>query len=505
MKKIVKGIPFLAIALFVYVFMQSQVLVSAKTEDKYISDGIYIEGLHVGGMTAEEAQIALDEYIAELGETTFELEAGGKQITVTANQMGFLAVGDNVIEQALEVGKTGSLLKRYKDLKDLEHGDLVFELNIHADRETITELITQNLSKIETKAVNNGLIRENGSFVYVEGEAGIAVNVEASAALVEEYITTEWNLEPAKVELSAEISQPKGSKEELARVKDLLGGYNTNFSSSVAGRITNIEVATERINGTVLYPGEEFSVNETILQREAVNGYAIAASYLSGATVQSYGGGVCQVSTTLYNAVILAELKISERSAHSMTVSYVPIAMDAAIAGDYMDLKFVNNTEAPIYIEGYTKNKNLYFNIYGEETRASNRKISFETEILAVEDPGTKFVGTSDPVGTVKKVQSKHYGYTSKLWKIVTIDGVQDSRTQFNKSNYRSSPRIVNIGTASADPNITAAINAAIATCDEATIYETIGRYAAYAPAAGDAGPVLPASAAQAPADASGV
>ena len=158
--------------------------------------------------------------------------------------------------------------------------------------------------------------------------------------------------------------------------------------------------------------------------------------------------------------------------------------MDAAIAGDYMDLKFVNNTEAPIYIEGYTKNKNLYFNIYGEETRPSNRKISFETEILAIEDPGTKFVGTADPVGTIKRVQSKHVGYTSKLWKIVTIDGVQDSRTQFNKSNYRSSPRIVNIGTASADPSITAEINAAIATGDEATIYEVIGRYAPVVPAA---------------------
>lgn len=505
MKKIAKVIPFLAIALMVYVFVQSQVVVSAKTEDNRISDGIYIEGLYVGGMTAEEAQEAMEAYLNLLGETEFSLEAGDKQITFTAAEMGVSLSGDKVVEQALEVGKTGSLLKRYKDLKDLEHGDLVFELNVHLDRETLETLLTDNLSKIETEAVNNGLIRENGQFVYIEGEAGVAVNVEASAALVEEYITTEWDLASASIALSAEITEPKGSKEELAKVKDLLAGYSTSFSSSVAGRITNIEVATERINGTVLYPGEEFSVNETILQREAVNGYAIAASYLSGATVQSYGGGVCQVSTTLYNAVILAELKISERSAHSMTVSYVPIAMDAAIAGDYMDLKFVNNTEAPIYIEGYTKNKNLYFNIYGEETRPANRKIAFETEILGVEDPGTKFVATGDPVGTIKKVQSKHYGYTSKLWKVVTVDGVEDSRTQFNKSNYRSSPRIVNIGTGSADPSITAEINAAIATGDEATIYEAIGRYAAVVPAAGDAGPVLPASAAQAPADASGV
>ena len=507
MKKIARIIPFLTIALLVCVFVQSRVSVSAKTDDSRISDGIYIEELYVGGMTAEEAEEALDVYLIELGETELTLEAGNKQLTFTAAEMGFAVSNDMIVKEAVEVGKTGSLLKRYKDLKDLEHGDLVLELDVSIDRDMVVALLNDNISQIDTEAVNNGLIRENDEFVYVEGEAGIAVNVEASAALVEEYVATEWNLAPANIALSAEVTEPRGTREELAKVQDLLGSYNTNFSSSVSGRVTNVELATERINGTVLYPGEEFSVNETILPRDAANGYAIAASYLSGATVQSYGGGVCQVSTTLYNAVILAELQISERSSHSMTVSYVPIAMDAAIAGDYMDLKFVNNTEAPIYIEGYTKNKNLYFNIYGEETRAANRKIAFETEIISVEDPGTQFVGTADPVGTIKKVQSKHYGYTSKLWKIVTVDGVEDSRTQFNKSNYRSSPRIVNIGTASADPNITAEVQAAIATGDEATIYAVIGKYAVVVPASGDAGPALPSSApADAPAaDGSGV
>lgn len=506
MKRLAKAVPFLAIACFLWMFVQSQTYVLAKTDNSRISEGIYIEELYIGGMTAEEAQAALDEYVAELGRTEFMLMAGEKRIVFTADEMGFAVSNDMIIKEAVDVGKTGSLLKRYKDLTDLEHGDLIFELNLGVDREQIVALLTENIEKINTKAVNNGLIRENGEFTYVEGQTGVAVDVEASATLIEEYIVNEWALKPVDLALCTEVAMPRGTKEELAKVKDLLSSYSTNFSSSVAGRVKNVEVATERINGTVLYPGEEFSVNETIQPRDAAHGYEIAASYLSGATVQSYGGGVCQVSTTLYNAVILAELQISERSSHSMTVAYVPIAMDAAIAGDYMDLKFVNNTESPIYIEGYTKNKNLYFNIYGEETRASNRKVSFETEILSVEDPGTKFVGTGEPVGTVRKVQSKHYGYKSKLWKIITVDGVQTDRIQFNKSNYRSSPRIVNIGTGAADPSITAEIQAAIATGDEATIYAAIGKYADVVPAAGDAGPVLPASAAtENPADSSGV
>lgn len=482
MKKMKCFVAVAIVAIAVGVFTGMHLQVNAKSNDNRISEGIYIESIYIGGMTAEEAEEALTSYIEELNETEFNLVAGDKQLTFKASEMGFEVTNENLVDEAMAVGKTGSLLKRYKDLTDLEHGDLVLELDVKVDTEVITALLNDNIEKIDTKAVNNGLIRENGTFTYVAGTTGIAVNVDESVALIDEYISTEWERESVTLELSAEITEPKGSEEELAKVQDLLGSYNTNFSTSVASRITNIDVATGRINGTVLYPGEEFSVNETILPRDASHGYAIAASYESGQTVQSYGGGVCQVSTTLYNAVILAELEISERSSHSMTVAYVPISMDAAIAGDYMDFKFVNNTDSPIYIEGYTKNKNLYFNIYGEETRAADRKVSYETEIITTEDPGIQFIATADPVGTIKKVQSRHYGYSARLWKIVT-EGGQESRTQFNKSNYRSSPMIVHIGTASADPNITAEIHAAIATGDEATIYATVGKYTAAAPA----------------------
>ena len=112
------------------------------------------------------------------------------------------------------------------------------------------------------------------------------------------------------------------------------------------------------------------------------SGYAMAGSYLNGEVVDSMGGGICQVSTTLYNAVLRAELNVTERSPHSMTVHYVDLSEDAAIAGTYKDLKFVNSTEYPIYIEGYTtSDKKITFNIYGKETRDKNRTISFESHL----------------------------------------------------------------------------------------------------------------------------
>ena len=474
MKKLRVILPIAVLAVVAGMFSTMYLQVNAKAQDNRISEGIYIESVYIGGMTVEEAQEALDAYVEELGTKKFTLTAGDKQISFDASEMGFAVTNEGIVKEAMAVGKTGSLLKRYKDLTDLKQGDLVLELDVSIDKELVTTLLNDNLKKIDTKAVNNGLIRENGEFTYVPGRTGIAVNVGPSVALIEEYIEDEWKRDDATIELSAEITQPKGSEEELAKVKDVLGSYSTNFRTSIAARITNIEVATKRINGTVLYPGEVFSVNETILYRNAANGYEMAGSYEGGQTVQSYGGGVCQVSTTLYNAVILAELGITERQNHSMTVAYVPLAQDAAIAGDYLDFKFTNTTDYPIYLEGYTKGKDLYFNIYGVETRPANRTIAFETVVLATEDPGTQYTAIELPVGTVTQTQSKHIGYKTQLWKIVKEDGVEVSREKFNTSNYKSSPKKLAIGIATDDESLRWNVYNAIGTGDVAQIYDAL-------------------------------
>lgn len=135
----------------------------------------------------------------------------------------------------------------------------------------------------------------------------------------------------------------------------------------------------------------------------------------------------------MYNAVILAELEITQRSNHSMIVSYVKPSMDAAIAGDYKDLRFVNNQDIPIYIEGYTEGKNVTFKIYGHDTRPSNRVVTYESEVVSEQDPGTQYVATGDPAGYMKTAQGKHIGYVARLWKVVTVDGVEESREIFNK------------------------------------------------------------------------
>lgn len=478
MRKMRKLLPFLVVAWVLCTIFCVVQNANAK-EVNTIEDGVVIGTIDVGGMTEEEAATALEEYVAAVSGAEITLFAADREITATAAELGIACEEGNVLQEAMDVCKKGNIIKRYKDKKDLEQGGKVFELPISVNEEMVTQLLADNSENLNIEAVDNGLIREDGEFVFIAGTTGVEVNTEESIVAIEEALNANWNGESIAIELVAEVTEPKGSKEELSTVQDVLGAFSTNFSTSAWGRCKNIEVATGKINGIVLYPGEELSVGQTINPLDAANGYELAGAYENGQTVQSYGGGVCQVSSTLYNAALYAELEISQRSNHSMIVTYVQPSKDAAIAGDYKDLKIVNNKETPIYIEGYISGKNLYFNIYGQETRDENREVEYISEIVSTDDPVTQFVATADPVGYLATAQSKHVGYVAQLWKVVKEDGVEVSREKCNSSTYKSSPKIVHVGTASADASVTAAINAAIATGDEATVYAAVAPYAA--------------------------
>ena len=193
----------------------------------------------------------------------------------------------------------------------------------------------------------------------------------------------------------------------------------------------------------------------------------MAGSYLSGMVVDSMGGGICQVSTTLYNAVLMAELEVTERHNHSMIVTYTQVSGDAAISESAgKDFRFVNNTDYPIYIEGITtENKKITFNIYGVETRDANRTIEYQNVILQVIHPETERIiaDAGQGVGYVS-VQSAHTGYKAELWKIVYVDGVEVSREQVNYSSYSMSPRTAVVGINTNNPQRQAEILAAIGT-----------------------------------------
>lgn len=442
-----------------------------ENDERLIADNIYIGEIAVGGMTEAQATEAVENYVASLADTSFTLTVDDKSVTATAGELGVEWSNRVLVKDAMGVGRTGNLIERYKSKKDLEHENLVYDLTYTADPEKISAFLEQNTAEMNQDAVNYGLVRENGGFTITDGQNGIAVDVEQSTQDIVSYIEETWTQTDATIALAANVVEPEGTKEQLSRVQDVLGTFTTDFGTSGAGRAQNVRNGASKINGHVLYPGEQFSVYNAVNPFTAENGYELAGSYENGTTVQTYGGGICQVSSTLYNAVIRAELAIDERFCHSMIVSYVKPSMDAAIAGTYKDLKFTNNYDFPIYIEGYTSGMQITFTIYGEENRDPNREVTFESETTSTTEPEVKFEAMSDqPVGYVQQTQSSHTGYTAKLWKIVKENGVEVSREVYNNSTYNVSPKIIAVGTKSDNPDAVAAIKAAIASKDEAAV-----------------------------------
>ena len=460
--------------------------------DAVIADHVSIGGVDVSGMTVEEATNLLNEKTSAFQDTTFVLTTGDKSMQVTGMDLGLSWGNPQVVEEAANVGKSGNLLTRFKDKKDLEKNGKSYDVIFTIDETEAAALLSANADMLGENAMSAGLSKTADGFVMTEGHQGVTVDVPASLKVIQDYITSQWDGNDATITLATEVTTPTGTSEDLSCVKDVLGSFHTDFSSSSAARCTNIERAASLINGSIVYPGEEFSVVATIGPTDAANGYELAGAYENGQTVEAYGGGVCQVSSTLYNAVLFSELQVTTRSPHSMLVSYVEPSRDAAIAVDSgKDFKFKNNTDAPIYIEGYTKDKQLYFTIYGEETRPANRSISYQSEVTSQSDRTYSFVPSADPIGTIVTTSSAHIGKNAELWKTVTVDGVEQSREKVNSSSYRGTPQTVVIGIASPDPTATSAVSAAIATGDAYTVYSTVAAYSGNAAAASRANNVL--------------
>ncbi len=441
--------------------------VKAQGGDR-IKNGIYAEEIDLSGMSAAEAEQAIQSYVNGLRSTEITLLAAmDKEVVVTAGELGIAWGNPELVTDALAVGIRGNVIERYKKLKDLERENLIYPIELTFDLQAIGDVLIQKCAPYDVKAVAFGLVRENDNFRIVEGRTGYALDVETSIDKVSQYLTEEWERTGCSIRLNVEQEAPKGSVEELSKVKDILGTFTTSYTTSNYNRCANVDNGCKLINGALVYPGEEFSMHALVTPFTAANGYYMAGSYMNGQVVDSLGGGICQVSTTLYNALLLAELEITERYNHSMIVTYVDPSADAAISeSSNKDFKFVNNLEYPVYIEGYTENKHITFNIYGCETRNPNREVRYESKVLeAIYPPADNiYADASRPLGYVSDSGAPHIGYKAQLWKVVLENGREVSRTQVNSSSYKMVPRSATVGTATEDPVAYEEIMAAIGT-----------------------------------------
>lgn len=243
--------------------------------------------------------------------------------------------------------------------------------------------------------------------------------------------------------LDVDFIEPELTTQEIesALFRDTLSNMSTWFGTSTENgqnRGINIAIALSKIAGKILAPGETFSFNEIVGPRTEKEGYKTAHIYYQGEVIDGIGGGICQVSTTLYNAALLADLDIVERKNHMFTVGYVPQGRDATISYGGTDLKFTNSTNWPLKIEGeVTKSNQVIFKFIGTNENPGGI-IEIETEILSTTEYSTVYI--DDPSLEEDQTEIKqagHTGYIVDTYKSVKQDGIVVSRTKIHTSVYR--------------------------------------------------------------------
>lgn len=447
----------------------------AGAAEATITKGVTIEGVDVSGMTQEQADQALQQKAQEIGQTPVTLMMGGNPVTVTLADLGYTWTNTDVVSQCMTLASSGNIVERYKEKKDIEQAPKAYSMQFSVDDAKVRSVVS-GCSIYNSDPVEGSIQMGSDGIPYIDGGTdGLTLNEEESAAAVENAVSA-WTGGELTVDLAVDRQSPDVTAEALSNVKDVLGTATTDFSASSAGRWANVENGCRLISGSLVWPGDEFSVTRAVTPFTEENGYQLAPSYEENHVVDSYGGGICQVSTTLYNAVLKAELDVTARSNHTMIVNYVQPSKDAAIAEGIMDMAFVNNTDSPIYIYGYCYGGQITFTIFGHETRPSNRSIEFESKVTSQTDPsGTQLVAdTTQNVGYVSQIQSPHTGYTAELWKNIYIDGQLTDSVQVNSSTYQAVGTIYSVGVVSQSQAVTQAMYQAISSGDITQVQNVI-------------------------------
>ncbi len=414
-----------------------------------LPDGIYVGEYNLGGMTEEEASQKIQDLVNEMENQKITLIVDGQPVETIAKDLGFHWSNPEAVSQAASSWQGGNLIKRYLNKKDIEQNHVIIPLETALDDGSVASFVAEKCAQGVMEPKNATIVRDKGAFVVTPSAIGKTVDVAATKQALDAALANGLKDPVTATAVVVEVN-PAITTDDLITIKDVLGTFSTSFSSSGASRSKNLQVGAGKINGHVLMPGETLSGYECMHPFTVENGYATASAYENGQVVDSIGGGVCQIATTIYNAVLRAELEVAQRQNHSMIVGYVKPSEDAAIAGTYKDIKFTNNYSTPIFVEGYTSGKTLTFTIYGKETRPANRTFDFVSETLSVTDPGApkEIVDPTMPPGSRSQVQSAHKGMKSRLWKVVYVDGVEQSREILHTDTYNPSKAIIKVGPA---------------------------------------------------------
>ena len=424
---------------------------SVRKWDEKIYPGVTVQNVSLGGMSKEEAEEKLKEsFESTIHNKTLSINIEGNIFKLNYSEISPSYDIDGTVQEAFDSGKEQGVLGRYLNIKSKKNSEI--GLAFSYDEDKLRNFEEKVIDEVNKQPVNAS-IEIVGDKIQVEPEKdGINVDIDTLDSKIREALNGIINSED-EINVEAEVSKAKITAEDLSKIKDVMGSFSTSYGTSAPGRSHNIELATQSINGTIVMPGDTFSFNEVVGPRTVETGYQEAGTYVGNKVEPGIGGGICQVSTTLYRAVMRANIRSTERTNHSMAVGYALPGLDATVSYGYLDYKFTNTYDFPIYIQGYTAGKVVTYNIYGDSSALGGKTYDMVNEILETLPPETKVI--DDPTleeGKEINEGGGMTGYRASSYQVTYENGVEVNREKISTDTYAKVDVTIKKGTKPAAP-----------------------------------------------------
>ncbi len=431
--------PLVGIATIIIIFFFLNTLLSSGK----VAPGVKISNIPIGGMDKDRAKNIIKKYLKELSESPIYVIIEKNKEVVTPEDIGIEFPEDAVLKDALSFKKS---LNPIIYIKELFLSEYKVPIRIRYDAEKLERFYTKLEEKYETSPVNAKLKNKRK---IIRGKRGIKFKTDFDM-FAKKIIEAAIGENDRKVKIEITYIQPEVTFTKILNklgIGTLISSYKTSIEKKEEGSRYNVLLAAKKIDGVIIYPGEEFSYNKVVGPAEKNDGFQKGLVIVGGKFVPGYGGGVCQTSSTLYNAILLAGLKVTERYNHSVyadATSYVPLGRDAAVYYGHKDLKFKNTYSFPIAIGAYSEGDYLITEIWGKKKPdATYTIITREKEIISY-----KTIVKKDPnLPKGKEIIEREgiNGYRIKTYLIIEKNG-EKKEIFLSNDYYRPIDKIVRIG-----------------------------------------------------------
>ena len=434
----------ITLALILMLLFISVMYFTEEYTNPYMHRGVRIEDIDVSNLSKEDAlkevKSVTDEMIKnKVVNFTYE----DITVPVPLKDFGYKLNLEDAINKAYSYGRSDNLFYNYLDIIKGYIFKKNFVANPDIDDAKREEVILNIGSKIFKKPVDaHPIIKDDGSVTIKDSEIGRYMDINEAKDLINLDI-----LHEDKIELPVYKTEPKIYSNYYDGIDKKLGDFETDYSSSIKNRKENIRLAASKFNNMKLNPGDEISFNDVVGEISEKTGFKSATVIVGGEYESGIGGGICQVSTTLYNSLILSDLEITERHNHSRPIHYVDLGTDAAVARGYKDLKFKNNTNNPILILSEANGEKLNFKVLGN---GSDRdyEVKIIPQLLGTVSPGVDTIYSDAlPDGESTVRESGARGYSYKTYKEIIKNGEVVDKKEISKSYYLPKDKVVVVGT----------------------------------------------------------